>query len=73
MTAEQIAIQRGMELGIQQGIQQALELAMELKFSMVGLDFYYRRIKPISDLDKLQELRQAIRLATKLEELETIL
>ncbi len=68
-TAMTIAEQLKAE-GLREGILEGIELAIELKWGAAGLHLYEKKIKLITSLEKLQEIKEAIRIARDINELE---
>jgi hypothetical protein len=66
-TAEQI----GIEKGVRQGLLRAVEFGLELKFGVDGLRLY-PEIRKIEDLDVLEAITEGLKIASRLEEIESI-
>ena len=76
----EIGIEKGMREGIEKGIREGIEkglglaregikLALEIKFGGEGLMFYNRYVKDMGSIDELEELKEKIKKARKVEEL----
>ncbi|MBW4642035.1 MAG: Rpn family recombination-promoting nuclease/putative transposase [Goleter apudmare HA4340-LM2] len=64
--------QRGKKAGLQEGLLSGIELALEIKFGSDGLELM-PTISQISDLQKLQVVKQAIKSSNTIEELRAFL
>jgi len=62
-------LQQGIEKGLQQGLREAISLGLELKFGKEGLRLY-EKISRIDDVKKLEGIKNAIREAKTLEDVE---
>ena len=65
-------IEQGKKEGLKQGLLEAIWLGLELKFGEEGLKLF-DQISPIDSLDKLYELKKAIRDAKSCKEIETLI
>ena len=72
----QQGIQQGIKQGIQQGIRQgllrAIELGLELRFGAEGLRLY-PEVKKIEEVEKLEALSEALKVARSLDEFRRLL
>ncbi|MEM9906913.1 MAG: hypothetical protein AAF921_17985 [Cyanobacteria bacterium P01_D01_bin.44] len=77
--ARQQGLQEGLETGRQEGLQEglregllsAIELGLELKFGAEGLRLL-PEISKLEDVDLLKALQEGLKVAKRLEELQTI-
>ncbi len=76
MTTAQILINEGMEIGIIEGeirgLLEGIELALDIKFGEEGLA-RMERIREIRDIKKLETVKERIRKASKIEDVEEVL
>ena len=73
LEAETRGLQKGIEKGIEKGpAQGAIEAILDLKFGEAGLKLM-ETVRSISDLAKLQELRQVLKSAQTLDEFRACL
>ncbi|MCL6584545.1 MAG: hypothetical protein K6U11_13010 [bacterium] len=76
----QQGLQQGIQQGLQQGIQQgirgglldAISFGLELRFGVDGLKLY-ERIGQIDSVEKLKAIKEAIRIAKDIKEIESLL
>jgi len=68
----QEGIQQGMQQGMREGLLSAISLGLELRFGIKGLKLY-ERIGQTSSVEKLTAIKDAIRAAKDLEEIESLL
>jgi len=64
-------IQQGIEKGVQQGMLFAIKSMLEWKFGTEGLKIY-PEIKKIKDVDLLEAITEAVRVAQDIEEIKGI-
>ena len=69
---EQRGEERGKVIGEQRGIISAIELGLDLKFGVQGLELM-EPVSQIADLDKLKTIRNAIKSAQSLDELQQLI
>lgn len=73
MTMESILIERGIEKGRIEGLtkrlKEAIELGLELKYGVKGLKFY-EKIVNITSIEKLEMIKEALKISKSLEEIE---
>ncbi len=65
-------IEQGMEQGKREGLYEAISLGLELKFGADGLALM-ERVLNIKSLEKLEELKEAIKIAKELSDIEKLL
>ena len=68
----QQGMQQGIREGIREGLLSAISLGLELKFGIEGLKLY-ERIGQTSSVEKLRAIKDAIRAAKDLKEIESLL
>ncbi len=66
---EEDARKEGLQEGLQQGLQEGIKLALEIKFGEEGLAFYNRYISKIRSIERLEDLKEKIKDAERIEEL----
>lgn len=75
-SVERIGIKKGIQQGIQQGILEGLlegiELGLELKFGAKGMKLM-PAIRKIKDTDRLKAIKEGVKVATEVSELEKII
>ena len=73
---KQQGIQEGKQLGIEEGIREglyeAIELGLQLKFGNDGKKLF-RKVKNIEDIGKLREIKNLIKEADSIKEIEKAL
>ncbi len=62
----------GIEIGRKEGILEAIQLALEIKFGDEGLKIF-PQIKEITSIEKLKEIKSALRSADSLNPIKSIL
>ena len=65
-------IQQGIRQGIREGLLKAIELGLELRFGAEGLRLY-PEVKRIREVEKLEALSEALKVAGSLEEFRRLL
>ena len=65
-------MEKGIEKGIEKGLIEAIKLGMELKFGLEGLKLL-PRIEKEKDITRLDAIKEAIRIATAVKEIEELL
>ena len=79
-SVERIGIKKGIQQGIRQGIQQgrrdglieAIEMGLSIKFGAIGLKLL-PEIRTMADLNRLEMIKEAIKAAHDVSELEELL
>ena len=72
---ERISIKKGVDQGIQQGRREgfeAIEIELSVKFDAHGLKFL-PEIKPIEDINRLEMIKEVIKEANDISEVEEVL
>lgn len=65
-------ISKGISKGVLKGLIEGIETIIDIKFGQVGLKLM-GKIKKVSSYEKLKEIKEALRRASKLEEIEVLL
>ncbi len=65
-------IEKGMEKGMEKGIERGLRIALDIKFGKEGVEFFDKKIKGLP-LEKLEILKDNLKNAKSIEELEILL
>jgi flagellar biosynthesis/type III secretory pathway protein FliH len=68
----QEGIQKGLQEGIQEGLREAIELGLKLKFGVEGLKLW-PEIERIKEIELLRAIKEALEVATSLEEIKEFL
>ncbi len=67
-----IGLKKGETIGLKKGLLEAIQLGLEIKFGDEGLSLF-QRVKTITDLGKLNEIKSALRTAESLSQIEALL
>ncbi|MEW5803156.1 MAG: hypothetical protein AB1847_13745, partial [bacterium] len=66
------SLQQGLQQGIQEGLLEAISIGLELKFGAEGMKLY-ERISLTSSGKKLRDIKNAVRAAKDIQEIESLL
>ena len=64
-------MEKGRIEGRIKGLKDAIELGLELKYGVKGLK-YYERIVDITSIEKLEMIKEAVKISKSLEEIEVL-
>jgi hypothetical protein len=65
-------MEKGLELGRVEGLREGIRLALELKFGDAGLSLT-PRVDRIESIERLEEIKDTLRKAKSLDEMESLL
>jgi len=63
-------MQKGMQKGLQKGLLEAIELGLSIKFGSEGAAVL-ERVRKIEDIDRLRAIKEVVKIAATLEEVES--
>ncbi len=72
MTTATKLIEKGKLEGKIEGLKEAIEIGLELKYEAEGLKLF-ERIKAISTIEKLETIKEAVKVSKSIEEIEKLL
>ncbi len=72
MTTAMKLIEEGKKEGRVEGLKEAIEMGLELKYGVDGIKLF-GRINKISSVEKLEAVKEAVKIAKDIDEIEKLL